>query len=448
MTELTPPPVSKSRLSKILLAIVLVLATAVGLGYYASRAGLDKALVKQELDAWIERSESNALEEGYNLDITYEDVAIKGGLTDGHASIRNIKIVTQSADAKDKVTFKTDEVKLEPKSANLRDVEIILPTPIHVFENKNTYESAAFISETPLLFSVERLEKEDQPYRSIAHEFPSKITLKFLAGQDASGEEDKAQELTPRYDIIEVSMESGSAKAVMHEQKGDIGDSVIDVRQLKIVPVGNELGTVTIARFNSRWSNHLNKNNLNQIEAKIMLEEMNADASFMPFAPINMNIEAAFEGAMPDTPEDFANLQSQQNAFKLKQLSFSTKDAAVNATADFVSSGDDILPVGMANLSIDNVQSWREILKANEVLRDKDEELINTLFIRIAGQTLPAAKNVAVDIQRTREGAFQIGNITFEELLAILLGNIKTPLDVALPEDPETVVPTDKAKVK
>jgi len=451
MNELLPPPAKKSSISKFIIPVVVIIAGVAALGYFASKAGLDRAIVQQEVDAWIERSKAHAAKEGYNLAITYESVAIKGGLTDGHALISNIKVI--SAPNKDgvnvdenSVTFTTAEVKLEPKSANLRDVAVILPTPVHVFEGLNAHESASLMSDAPLEFDVEQIEKKEEVYNRISHELPSKITLRFLVGQDAVGEEDMAQELTPRYDTIEVSMESGKGHVTTHHQRPEVGNSDIEIHNLKVVPIGHEEGTVTVDNFSSKWSNELNDKNLNVIDADIKLDNLRADERLMPYSPINAAFSAHFEGAMPSTPEEFAKIQSQQTSFKLNELSFSTKDASINATADFVANQNDILPVGMANISITNVQAWRDALKKNDAITTADEEIINTLFIRILGITLPSAKDVTLDIQRAREGSFQIGLITFEELLAILLRQVKTPLDVelpalAVPVDPVEVIP-------
>jgi hypothetical protein len=446
MTELTPPPAKKSRIHTIIIAIVLVIAAIAALGYYASKAGLDKALVKQEVDAWIERTKLRAADEGYTLAITYDDVAIKGGLTDGHALISNIKVSTTSEDAAKNVTFTTAEIRLEPKSANLRDVEVILPAPIHVFEEKNTHESASLISDAPLAFEVERIEENDQFYQRIAHKLPPKITLRFLVGQDAVGEEEKKQDLTPRYDVIEVTSEDSTLQITTHDKQNDIGNSLIELHKVTIVPIGSEEGTITIGGFKSTWSNALNKKNLNVIDVSVALDDVSANESFMPYAPLNLALQAQFEGAMPTTPEAFAKIQSQQTSFKVKEFAVSTKDATFNLTADFVANQNDILPVGMANVSVGNVPSWRELLKQNAMLNNKNEELLNTLFIRIVGQTLPDAKDISIDIQRAREGAFQIGNITFEELLAIALGGVRTPLDIKLPAPTEQAAPVDAVK--
>ncbi|MFZ4125687.1 MAG: hypothetical protein ACOYJ2_06420 [Rickettsiales bacterium] len=447
MNELTPPPVQKSRIRKILLLAVLVVAGVAGLGYYASRAGLDKALVEQQLDAWIERTEKQAQQEGQSIDIRYGDVAIKGGLTDGHALIRDVEVINSTGEKKSRITI--EQVRLEPHSADLSDVGIILPTPIHVFESNNTYESASIVSDPALSFAVEQIERSDEKYTRITSHFPQKLTLRFLVGQDASGEEEETQTLTPRYDSIEVTMGEGS-KGILttHHSRTDLGDSTLRINDLKIVPVGNEIGTITIDSIKSDWKNTLNDKQLNVVEFSAALTNLSADKAFMPYAPINAALKLSFEGAMPQKPEDLAAIQSGQMSLKLHTFTLSTKDANVSATADFVANKDDILPVGMANISIGNVQSWRELLKQKKMLRAKDEPLINTLFMRIAETPLNEAKDITVDIKRAREGAFQIGAITFEELLAIILGNVKTPLDTKMPEPTESSAPVDAVKAE
>ncbi|MBN8543225.1 MAG: DUF2125 domain-containing protein [Alphaproteobacteria bacterium] len=447
MNELTPPPVKKSRTHKILIAVVLSLLGVAGLGYYASRAGLDKAVVEQQLNAWIEQTEKQAKEQGQSIDIRYGDVAIKGGLADGHALISNIEVINTTTQEKNRVTV--EQMRLEPHSADLSEVSITFLTPIHVFEGNNRFESASLVSEPPLAFTVEKTEHDGEGFTRITNHFSQKTTLRFLVGQDASGEEEETQTLTPRYDTIDVSMSEGSRGVVTtHESRPDLGSSELRIKNLKIVPVGNEVGTITVDSITSDWKNSLNDEKINVVEISSSLKNLSANEKFLPFAPVNAALKLRFEGAMPQSPEALAAMQSAQTSLKLDEFSLSTKDATISATADFVANKEDILPVGMANISIGNVQSWRKILKQHKVLRKKDEPLINTLFIRVAGQTLPDAKDVSIDIQRAREGAFQIGGITFEELLAILLGNIKTPLDTKLPEPTAQAAPVDAVKAE
>lgn len=445
MTELNPPAAEKkkkSTLAKFVLPVILVIAGVAALGYFASKAGLDKALVKREVDAWIERSKQHAAAEGYELSITYSDVSIEGGLTDGHARISDMTIITvPTAEGKageNSVTLTTAEVNLEPRSANLRNVDVVLPKPVRLFEGTNAHETIALSANEPLTFEVKQIDRRGKAYNRIAHSFPDVVELRLLAGKDAAGKEEETPDLTPRYDVLNIVLD-GEGQVTTSNERSDIGDSELNLRNIVVTPVGHEEGTVKVAGFRSVWSNELNENNLNVINAELALEDVTANPEFLPYAPINANLKLHFEGAMPSTPEEFASIRTQQTAFKLSEFSFFTKDAGISATADMVASSEDILPVGMANLSLTNVQEWRKILKETNALNDKDEQVINTLFIRIAGETLPAAKDVSIDIQRAREGSFQIGHITFEELLAILMGQIKTPLDVKLPEKPAAV---------
>lgn len=453
MNELNPPlaPQKKNNTAKYVLIALLAVAAVGALGYFASQAGLDKALVKREVDAWIERSKQHAALEGYDLAIVYDDVSIRGGLTDGHALITNMKIISKPVGGvagDESVTFTTAEVKIDPNSADLSDLDVILPTPLHVFEGKNSFETASLIAEEPLEFTVEQLEQDKKHYNRISHTLPAKLTLRTLAGQDAVGEEDKEQQLTPRYDVVELSME-GKGQVTTNTARSDLGNSEIEVKNLSIVPVGNEIGAVKVDRLYSAWKNTLNDKQLNMIDAEFAIDNLTADKKFLPYAPINASIKGHFEGPMPATPEEFASIRTQQASFKLSEFIFKTKDASLNATADFVASGEDILPIGKANINVTNVPEWRELLKKNDVIGSKDEQVINTLFIRIAGVTLPDAKDVTVDIKRAREGSFQIGQITFEELLAILLRGVETPLDTQIPSvPPEAVKGVEDGKEK
>lgn len=447
MNELSPPPAKKPRTFKALIGVMLVMAAVSGLGYYASQAGLDKALVEQQLNAWIERTKKQAQEQGQSLDIRYSDVAIKGGLTDGHALISNLEIINSTEQGKNRITIA--QIRLEPNSADLSNVGITLLTPVHVFEGNNSFESASLLSTPPLHFTVEQIEQKSEDYTRISHQLPRTLTLRFLVGKDASGEEEKPQILTPRYDTIDITMGKKSYGVLTtHHSRADLGDSTLHIHDLKIVPVGNEVGAITVESLQTSWKNSLNDKQINVIEISAALKKLHADEKFISFTPVNASLKLHFEGAMPQSPEALAALQSAQTLLKLDEFNIITKDASLNATADFVANKDDILPIGMANISAKNVQSWRELLKQYNVLRPKDELLVNTLLIHIAGQTLPNTKDLSIDIKRAHEGTFQIGAITLEEVLAIILGNVTTPLDTKLPEPTEQAAPIDTIKTE
>jgi hypothetical protein len=439
----------KSSLKKFILPVFL-LVVAIGAGaYFASKAGLDKALFKQALDGWIEQSEKRAAADGMDLKIAYDEVTIAGGFTDRHAVIHNLRATKTTPEATPaEVTYRTADVLFFPKDADFKSFTLRLPTPLEKMENGQSEVTASLVSETPLVIEVEPITRNGENYQQISHQIPAKLTIKYLVGQDATGAEEATPTLTPRYESVEITSENGMVNYLTHEQTLLLAQTSFLANNIRIVPIGNEQKTVTIAAISSNFEDNLNPKENNKMMLDFTLDNLVAKDEYISNTPISLTVNFAYQGAMPETPEQLAAATPQQTSFKLSNFALHTKAAKLDATADFVASSDDILPVGTATVTLTDIPAWRTILTEAELSDVKIEEVANTFLLRATGQRLVDAKDVTIDVNRARGGAFEVGKTTLEEVMAIVFGGMRTPLDAPVPVVPAPAAAPQKPAEK
>jgi hypothetical protein len=432
-------PKKKSSIKKFILPVFL-LVVAIGVGvFFVSKAGLDKALFKQALDAWIEQSENRAANDGMDLSIAYDEVTIAGGFINRHAIIHNLRVTKTEPDSMSaKVTYRTAEVNFIPKSSDFESFTLRLPTPLEKIESNLSDVTASLVSEAPLVIEVDSINRQDEIYLRIRHQLSPKMTLRHLVGQEATGAEEATPTLSPRYESIEVTNNQGMMNYLVYEKTMLLAQAAFAVDNIRIVPVGNEQKTVSVDSISWNFEDDFNRKKNSKMSVDFSLDNLVANDEYIANTPISLRVNFAYVGAMPETPEQLAVATPQHTSFKLSNFALHTKAAKLDATADFVSSGDDILPVGAATVTITDLPAWRNLLADAKLTDVKTEEVANTFLLRTVGERLVDAKDVTIDINRARGGVFVIGKTTLEEVMAIVFGGMRTPLDTPVPASAET----------
>ena len=447
-TQSTKPHGTKSS-RRVLVGTLVLLALIGGTVLVASKAGLDKALVKQQLDALATQLKENGARQGRDIAFTYGDVAIKGGFTDRHAEISNPTLVVKPLEAEgfeqpkepQTLRFSSDMLMVYPKSADLSHVLLALPQPIEVHDAVQDGQRLLRIApSTPLEVGYATVKKQDARVIEWSFDAPKETKFTYLREQIAEGEEDATPTVTPVYDTLVLTMESGTG-ALSVEQTSNLGEGSLEMKSLALAPESEpEAGRITIDAITSAWSNTRDEKNVNTVHSSMAIDTINADEKLIPYAPISAALDVTYEGIIPNSVEEQALIASAETAIKLKTLSVTTKDAAFNATADFVASPEDRLPVGMASVTLTNLPFLVNEFKQRKLLTDAHEQTLAALLQQVTGTPYAELKDVTVDVQRTRGGSFQIGKTTFEELFATLLqasmGQAKpTPLVPAAPAE-------------
>jgi hypothetical protein len=411
-------------------AILLLLL----LGFFASRAGLDKALVKQQVDDFIVQLKEKGEARGRNVVLSYKEIDVAGGLLDKHVVILEPVLSiqplhpesSQGAGEKqsiDALRFTTAALHIQPKSSDLSALQVVAKDPIGV--------ASIAEPEKPLLtltaseaFKVDigQLTEANEQFTATQMTLPAELKFVYLRETQAEGQEDTTPTLVPVYETLTLNTApGGTVSGLIAQQESELGEIKVALADIVLTPEKAPEGSIRIARFDAQISNRTNEKAMHVMKAFAAIGPVTSAAADMPYQPIQLNLDATFEGAAPQTPQAAASAAPQEAIMTLKQFSLTTKDASVQATANFTSSAGDVLPVGNATLSLSNVPYVLAELRSQGILDAASDAMVGAVLERISGLPLAELKDLTIPIERAKGGAFKIGNSTAEELFALLL---------------------------
>ncbi|MES2984812.1 MAG: DUF2125 domain-containing protein [Pseudomonadota bacterium] len=427
-----PIPAPKKKRGLVLPVAALIVVIAVG-GFVASRAGLDKALVKQQVDNFIVQMKERGRAQGRDIDITYGDLEVVGSFASKHVVIHNPAMAVKPIERKpavpgaqkkiDAVVVTTPTLAIYPRAVDLSSLRIQLAEPINVAAEEAPEKSLLKVtSNVPLQFDVSKTTKENVEYTDVAYESPSQMDFVYLREEQAKGEEEKTPSLVPVYDTLHIATAQGSGmSSSMAGDASGLGKANINFKDLVITPQAAPEGAIKIAEVTADWSNALNEQKLNVISMTSKVGPVTSDNTAAPYLPVTLQLDATYEGTLPKTPEAIAASKAQESLLKLKMFSLTTKDASLSATADFTASAADVLPVGKATITLTNTPYVLAELHKQGVLNEANTALMGTVLQLVTATPLDQLKDATIPIERARGGAFKIGQTTFEELFAVFL---------------------------
>lgn len=463
-TETAPRRSNHSR--RIIIGTLSVVVLLIAAAILASKTGLDRALVRKQLEAISAQIKAGAAAQGRDVTFTYGEVEIAGSFGSKHAVIHQPVLemkpleaegFTQpEGDAPKTLRITSDSMHVYPEGSNLSAVRVEMPQPIDFTTIEEPEKKLLTLSsDTPLAVRYATTTLNNAPVERLQFTAPEETKFTYLREQVAQGPEEQTPTITPVYETLVLNMDSGEGELTLHRDRSGLGEAMLEMKNVRIAPQSApKEGLVTIDQISSQWSNERNAQNLNVVNSRFMVENINADPALLPYAPISASAEVIYEGALPTSQEELASMQAQQSAFKLKTFNISTKDATFSANADFVATAEDRLPVGMANVTVTNLPFIMGELKKFSLVSDDREQIIATLLQQVTGTPYGEMKDVVVDVQRTRGGSFKIGQSTFEELFATLLqaslGKGAGPKAVIAPPSSNVPVipPADKRKAE
>lgn len=429
MTDTMTSTKKKRSLILPIAAGVVVLAIA---GFLASRAGLDKALVKQRVDDFASRLHEQGAAHGRDVTLSYGDLAVAGGVFDKYVIIKDPVLTVKPLGAQPDVNaggktvatealrITTPEVEIYPSPSSLT---VKLAKPLN-FANETTPDKSLLkvTMAQPLQVAITKHSEGGVDYTDTALSMPSQMDMVYLRETQAEGKEEETPTLVPVYETMKLTMApGGSTKASLSGDGSGLGKVALDYHTIVITPEKAPEQALTIAEITGGWSNLLNEKNLNLVNATLKFGPVTSASADAPYQPVELNLDASFEGALPKTPEAIANSNAQDSVMMLKTFSLTTKDASLKATANFTAKATDALPVGTANIALTNAPYVRAQLKAFGLLNDDSEKMVGAVLEHITGQPLEQLKDVEIPIERVRDGAFKIGKTTFEDIFAVLL---------------------------
>lgn len=427
MTDTPATATTKSSDGKRFIVPVLLAITVIaGLGYFASKAGLDKAAIKQVLDAWITQQESRAKASGVTLDIAYSDIVVSGGLTDKQIEILEPRAtISDDAVANSTSIVTTERVVLHPESLDLSKFRAEIPTPLELralLEEKERMELRVSAN-TPLMFDITRSGKDEEASIAVKHFLPNAWKIESLPESEVSN-------ATPTYDIVRITLdEGGQYKGTIFEQKKAVGSGMVSASNLQFFEGEETEPALKLASISGQWNSQLDTKNHARMSSQLKLDTLEFLKDFQELNPISLSWDFSFEGAsqQPLSAEGSApetEAPASDASFKLADFNFSIRDAKLSANADFVASAEDILPVGMANISIVKLSELRDAFYALGIMDASHERLVDKMLLTITGKGINESDDVMIDIKRVRGGSFQIGKTTFEEVMTVFLTEI------------------------
>lgn len=447
MTDETAAPEVKERsiARRVLVIALLVIAAIILVGFLASRSGLDKALLRQRLDAFAADLAAKGVKDGRDVQFTYRDIEITGNFSNRHAvilspqlSIKPLDGQAANAPAGDDLIVRTDEVAIYPKAVDLSEVTVRLAKPIEFLDAADASRKLLTISSAePFDAEVERHTRDARDYLTVTHTMPTSIDLTYLREKQAEGQEDATPTIVPVYETLTLTQAAGGIiRTDMAEDESGLGEAQVKLSDLVLTPEVEPEGAIRIATISSDWKHSLNEKNHHVVDVKMQVGDITAAPEMLPYAPLALVLDATYEGAAPQTAQDLAAIRAQESSIKLNRFALTTKEAQLTATADFVASATDILPVGMANIAITNVPYVLAELRKFGLVNPGNEPLIADIATLVTGTPYTEITDATIEINRVRGGSFAIGKATFEELFATVLKNSMQRRMNSVPVDP------------
>lgn len=403
------------------------------IGFFASRAGLDKALVKQQLDDFIAQVKEKGKAQGRDIEITYGELQVIGSFASKHVVVHDPVLTIQPTNRKaptpgqkpvvDALRVTTPAIEIFPEAIDLTALRIQLPAPIN-FASADAPDTSllSIKNNVPPVVTISHKKLADVPYTDVKYQSPSEMEITYLREQQAKGEEEKTLTIIPVYDtlIIRMAQGSGFTSSVAGDESG-LGEASITIRDMVMTPKSAPEGAIKVAQIIGQWSNALSDKKLNVLHGSLNVGPITSDNTTVPYLPIALDIDATYEGAIPKNAQAIASIQSPESLITLKQFSLTTKESSLKATANFTANASDVLPVGTASVTLANTPFVLQELRKYKVVNAHNEAMISTILQLLTGTPVEQLVDVSIPIERARGGSFKIGKTTFEELFAVLL---------------------------
>ncbi len=388
---------------------------------------LTDAMVKAKLDAIANEWREEGLKQGRHIAFTYGDVELAGNVLSRYAVVHNVSLLLKQENGKAGTATRPNslllatprmELSLGARSGGTLTLRFSQPVTVASEEAPNRM-MLQVVGNAPLSMTFDEITRDNLVYTRWQQSLPEEMKITYLKEQHASGMEDETSTIVPVYQTM--VLRSGAVEAAMEfAQNGSgAGQMNIAANDISLMPEGLPEGKITVNALRGFWQHLTNAENVPVTEIKFSVDTLNADAALISYAPVQFEFDAYQQGSMLKTTGPAA----KPAGYQLRNFRLETKDAEVNAKADFIRNAGDTLPVGHASLNIKNAPLVLSELKRFGVLSTEDEPLLAAIMSRVSGTPYAEIKDLDVAINRPQGGAFTIGKATFEELFALVLSN-------------------------
>ena len=417
---MTTTDAKPKKLSSFILPVIGAIAVVTVLGYFAAtHVGLDKQVVVKALDVWAQQMKIYGSSHGENINFAYDDVEMKGAAANRHAIVKQVRLeVISPADDVNagKITqIATDAVELHPSSASFSSLKVALPDPLKVTENGEAV--VTIHAEKPFELLVEREKKSGMAWVSSDLRLPHAITFEAPKPEET---------FVLRFD------ENAVAQMTISEDMQQLGDVKLSLANLQI---DDAQGTTAVRAKTLQLisTDKAAEDGNHQLSFKAAVDELFSDEEEMPYGAISAMADVLYTGpVLKGQAVDWSATQAQ---FDLNDLKIAMADAALEAKGSFKTGGGELLPVGSAHLKVKNFAFIRDELAKQGMLDDESNKVLHALLSKAVGADYDTAEHLDLPVSREKGGSLKLGNITFEEALAIVLtGGKIAPAPAPAPE--------------
>ena len=378
----------------ILCACVITIAL---IGYFTSKAALSVQMVEGRLGEWSEMVKESAARKGYDASFTHGAISIEGGLFSKRAVIAMPKLEL-AAHGKLIESYATSRVELMPDNSSMAKMRVLLSAPLKVMRGNEMrrYESA-----TPIEISV-FVVGDGQGYEA---DFPLKLHV-FDEAESAHSEIPYATlETTVGGRVsgyIGAGAEEYSQRITLKQTSYKTADRTLRVENVDVQAEAAKEDAARLTHYD------------------VKLGKLYTSGMFSMLSPMDVALDVDRE--TPSTLVTQSSATHKEVSYFVNSLAITSGSTVLNLTGKFDVMPDEILPLGSAEINVSAVGALLERMRASGVLDDRSVQITKGLLEKVATEWSHKDKDVLkLIIEREYGGGFFIGEITFEELLAMAL---------------------------
>ena len=427
------PAAKFKRYGLIVLGVVMVLGAG---AYFASKRGLSEAALSLLVDSWIEEQERIAKEDGTEVDIAYDEIELHGNFSNHFVVIKKpiMRVAPEGlslAQAGSDVTvFSTDRVILYPETPTLERVRIELPDTLDIFDMGAQNPNFRVKPNTPLMVAVGQEKVGDANFTTISHYLPNTWDIAYLNSEEAGGEEDQTPLLTPSYHNYKITMNEGARYYSRIISGGHLGDGTLALSGLVVSDEANNAALFSVADIKGEWKGVIDEEQRQLQALNVSISDVVAGDAMPDMAlylPASLKLAVNMSAAQIDADTIGASTVALDD-FELK-----LGKTALRVQGGFEAGAEEILPVGKADVRIENLAALVSQLQQDDLISVGDVRLVQDVANAVVGEKNDLTQTVEFTLERARGGAFTVGKVPFEVLVATVLRSAMEGVTITTP---------------